>query len=81
MSKFQIGDRVQWQPTPTQDFGTATGMQYTPASHLGAWAWKYTIWLDAASPSHAWIKADSAWEFDLESLLTPTQSPATLEIE
>lgn len=64
--KFQIGDRVRWQPQPTEDFGTITGLHYAPAQHLESWAWKYTVWLALSSPSQGWISSDSAWEPDLE---------------
>lgn len=64
--KFQIGDRVQWNALPTQDFGTITGIQYAPAPHLQAWDWEYTIWLDCCSPSRPWVTIDTAWETDLE---------------
>lgn len=65
---FQLGDRIRWHPRPTADFGIITGLQYTPAPHLNTWAWKYTIWLDLDSPSHAWTTSDTAWEADLEKL-------------
>ena len=64
--KFQLGDRVRWQPQPTEDFGTITGLHYAPAQHLEGWAWKYTVWLALSSPSQGWISSDSAWEPDLE---------------
>jgi len=70
--KFQLGDRVQWQPQPSQDFGTIIGIQYAPASQLEVWAWKYVIWLDRYSPSRAWVMSDTAWESDLEPLSTTT---------
>ena len=66
--KFQLGDRVQWQPKPTRDFGIITGIQYAPAPHLHAWAWQYVIWLDADSPSCTWVITDTAWEADLEAI-------------
>ena len=66
--KFQIGDRVRWQPQPTEDFGTITGVQYAPIYPLPIWAWKYTIWLDIQSPSRLWVRSDIAWEVDLEPL-------------
>ena len=66
LPKFQIGDRVRWQPQPTEDFGTITGLHYAPDHHLQSWAWKYTVWLSLSSPSHGWISSDMAWESDLE---------------
>lgn len=79
--RFQLGDRVQWQPQPCQDFGTITGIQYAPASHLQAWAWKYIIWLDRHSPSRSWVITDTAWEIDLEPLTAVTHSQGSLENE
>lgn len=79
--RFQIGDRVRWQPQPTEDFGTITGIQYAPAQHLQDWAWKYTIWLDLQSPSHHWTEADTAWETDLEPIPATTQPQIALEQE
>lgn len=66
--KFQIGERVQWQPQPSSDFGTITGLQYAPIHAPYRWGWKYTIWLDRHSPSRLWITTDTAWEIDLEFL-------------
>ncbi|HEY9625917.1 MAG TPA: hypothetical protein V6C84_01320 [Coleofasciculaceae cyanobacterium] len=63
--KFQIGDQVCWHPLPTQEFGVVTGLEYAPAAHLLGWSWKYVVWLDPRSPSHEWIRQDSAWEDDL----------------
>lgn len=71
--KFQLGDRVQWQPKPTRDFGIITGIQYAPAPHLQTWAWQYVIWLDADSPSRTWVIADTAWESDLEAIETEAE--------
>lgn len=76
---FQIGERVQWRPQPTLDFGTITGLQYAPAHHIQTWAWKYIIWLDCHSPSRLWITTDTAWETDLEPLTTGTHPQVTLE--
>ncbi|MBD2123411.1 hypothetical protein [Trichocoleus sp. FACHB-262] len=64
---------------PTQDFGTVTGLQYAPAEHLKSWAWRYLIWLDSQSPSHAWTCSDTAWEADLELLATAPHN-TTLEV-
>lgn len=77
--KFQIGSRVQWHPQPTQDFGTITGIQYAPAPHLHSWTWKYNIWLDRHSPSHPWVKTDTAWEMDLTALAVDSQHQNLLE--
>ncbi len=79
--RFQLGDRVQWQPQPTQDFGTVTGIQYVPAPHLQTWAWKYIIWLDRHSPSRLWILTDTAWETDLEVLPATAHPETALEHE
>jgi hypothetical protein len=63
--KFKIGDRVQWKPLPTHEFGVITGLEYAPAEHLQGWSWKYLVWLDPQSPSREWTHQDSAWEDDL----------------
>jgi hypothetical protein len=76
---FQIGERVQWQPRPTLDFGIITGLQYAPAAHLRTWAWKYTVWLDDHSPSCRWVRTDTAWEPDLEPLTAAPPLHVTLE--
>lgn len=73
--KFAVGDRVCFVPMPAEDYGIVTGIQYAPAEHLQDWAWRYTIWLDPQSPSHAWTLSDFAWEADLQRL-----TPAPLDI-
>ncbi|PSB24051.1 hypothetical protein C7B82_28665 [Stenomitos frigidus ULC18] len=71
MPRFLYGDRLRWlsngEPT---DWGIAIGRFYSFAPHRCRWQWCYLIWLDADSPSGAWVKADSAWEDDLEPLET-----------
>ncbi len=65
--KFEWGDRTRWKTDdPTTDSGTVIGKFYSFAPHCRRWQWCYLIWLDADSPSAAWIKADIAWEDDLE---------------
>lgn len=63
--KFMLGARVSWRPLPNQDCGVVTGIEYAPATHLNSWGWRYTVWLDARSPSARWIASDLAWEDDL----------------
>jgi hypothetical protein len=65
--RFLEGDRLQWiaQGEP-KDWGVAIGRFYSFAPHHRRWTWCYLIWLDADSPSAAWVKADIAWEADLE---------------
>ncbi|XGV97340.1 MAG: hypothetical protein ACAF41_32050 [Leptolyngbya sp. BL-A-14] len=69
MPRFLYGDRLCWlsngEPT---DWGVAIGRFYSFAPHRCCWHWCYLIWLDADSPSAAWVKADIAWEDDLEPL-------------
>lgn len=77
--KFQIGDRVRWQPQPTEDFGTVTGIQFAPAQHLQTWTWKYTVWLDLQSPSRLWLVSDTAWETDLEAIPASSSGQTTPE--
>ncbi|HEY9697117.1 MAG TPA: hypothetical protein V6D10_07640 [Trichocoleus sp.] len=66
--KLKIGDRVRWCPLPSEDFGIITGIEYTPAEHRDSWGWRYTVWLDAHSPSRNWTMTDIASEEDLELL-------------
>lgn len=73
--RFRLGDRVRFIPTPAEDSGLVIGLQYAPAEHLQAWGWRYMIWLDAQSPSHAWTCTDLAWEDDLERLV-PVPMPS-----
>ncbi|WP_179228650.1 hypothetical protein [Leptolyngbya ohadii] len=74
--RFQIGDRVRWHPIPAEDFGVIVGLNYAPAPHLTEWHWQYLVWLDADSPSRAWMNSEVAWEADLE-LLVDSGSQAT----
>lgn len=66
--RFQIGDRVRWQPIPTEDFGTIVGLSCAPAPNLPSWHWQYIVWLDANSPSRGWVTSEIAWESDLEAI-------------
>jgi hypothetical protein len=67
--RFLEGDRLQWiaQGEPT-DWGRVFGRFYSFAHHHRCWTWCYLIWLDADSPSAAWVRVDIAWEDDLEPL-------------
>jgi len=71
--RFAVGMRASWQPLPSQDFGIITGMEYAPMPDFDGWGWRYTVWLDARSPSAQWIPSDLAWEEDL--LLLTSGSP------
>lgn len=67
MPKFQYGDRVRWiSEKEITDRGIVIGRFYSFAPHCDRWCWCYLIWLDSESPSSAWIRADIAWEDDLE---------------
>jgi hypothetical protein len=67
---FQIGQQVQWQPMPSTDFGTITGLEYTIAPHSQQWSWRYTIKLHPQSASTRWVDHDLAWESDIEPFPT-----------
>lgn len=69
MPRFLYGDRLRWlsDGAPT-DWGIAIGRFYSFAPHRCCWHWCYLIWLDADSPSAAWVQADIAWEDDLEPI-------------
>jgi hypothetical protein len=67
--RFVEGDRLRWiGPGDLADWGVAIGRFYSFASHCRCWRWCYLIWLDVDSPSAAWVRADIAWEEDLEPL-------------
>jgi hypothetical protein len=69
MPHFLYGDRLRWLSNgETTDWGIAIGRFYSFAPHCCRWCWCYLIWLDADSPSAAWVKADIAWEDDLEPM-------------
>ncbi|MEL7522540.1 MAG: hypothetical protein AAGJ80_13160 [Cyanobacteria bacterium J06553_1] len=69
--QFAYGDRLRWKTyATTTDSGIVTGRFYSYAPHRHCWQWSYLIWLDPASPSAAWTKADIAWQEDLEPLKT-----------
>lgn len=72
--KLKLGDRVRWRPLPAEDFGSIIGIEYAQADHLEGWGWRYTVWLDARSPSSAWTQTDVAWEDDLLLLETEESS-------
>jgi hypothetical protein len=67
--RFLEGDLLQWiAQGETTDWGVVIGRFYSFAPHRRCWTWCYLIWLDAGSPSAAWVRADLAWEADLEFL-------------
>lgn len=69
--RFLYGDRLCWKTQhDTTDWGMVIGRFYSFAPHRCHWHWCYLIWLDPDSPSAAWVKADIAWEDDLEPLET-----------
>lgn len=71
LPRFLYGDRLRWISNgETTDWGIAIGRFYSFATHRGRWQWCYLIWLNETSPSFGWIKADIAWEDDLEPLET-----------
>lgn len=79
--KFKLGDQVCWHPLPSQDFGTITGIQFSPAEHRQAWSWQYIVFLAPTSPSRSWIHADLAWEEDLlpQNIRTAKTLDTTIE--
>ena len=67
--RFLYGDRLCWTTqNDTTDWGIVIGRFYSFAPHRCHWHWCYLIWLDPDSPSTAWVRADTAWEEDLEPL-------------
>lgn len=71
MPRFLYGDRLCWKTNSNKtDWGIVIGRFYSFAPHCCRWRWCYLICLDANSPSFTWVKADIAWEDDLEPLET-----------
>jgi hypothetical protein len=71
--RFLEGDLLQWiAQGESTDWGVAIGRFYSFAPHRRCWTWCYLIWLDANSPSAAWVRVDIAWEADLELLEVET---------
>ena len=69
--RFLYGDRLSWTTqNDTTDWGIVIGRFYSFAPHRCHWHWCYLIWLDTDSPSAVWVRADIAWEDDLEPLET-----------
>jgi hypothetical protein len=67
MPQFLYGDRLRWKANnPTTDWGIVIGRFYSFAPHCRCWRWCYLIWLDPNSLSSDWLRADIAWEDDLE---------------
>lgn len=65
--RFLYGDRLCWICNgEVSDRGRVIGRFYSFAPHRCCWDWCYLIWLDAGSPSSAWVRADIAWEEDLQ---------------
>lgn len=65
--RFDYGDRLRWAPYGNAtDWGLVIGRFYSYAPHSRRWRWCYLIWLGSDSPSAAWVRADIAWEDDLE---------------
>lgn len=71
MPRFLYGDRLYWMSDgEVTDWGVVIGRFYSFAPHCDRWQWCYLLWLDADSPSSAWVKSDIAWEDDLNPLDT-----------
>lgn len=68
---YQGGDRVRWQsPYSDYDWGVVIGSFYAYARHNCQWGIYYLVWLDVQSPSADWVVADTAWEEDLELIVS-----------
>ncbi len=67
--RFLYGDHLHWISNgETTDWGVVIGRCYSFAPYCCRWRWCYLIWLAPDSPSSGWLKADVAWEDDLEPL-------------
>lgn len=71
-----IGDRVLYQGLSSHESGVVVGMEYAPAQHRQGWQWRYQIYLDSSSPSKAWISLETAWEDDVVSAGSQSETPA-----
>ncbi len=79
--RFLYGDRLWWMSdSEPSDWGIVIGRFYRFAPHCGRWHWCYLIWLDSDSPSSAWVKSDTAWEDDLQSVAPPATVLSTEEL-
>jgi len=65
-TRFNLGDRVQWIPLPSTDWGTIIGLEYEWSESLSGWQPRYCVLLDDDSPSRYWVERDWAWEWDLQ---------------
>ena|SRR5919199_4985621 len=69
MPRYKEGSSLRWIPSKGGvDWGIAIGRFYAYAPHLRHWSWKYIILLDSHSPSATWVRTDTAWEEDVESV-------------
>lgn len=76
--RFLYGDRLRWiAKTDNTDWGTVIGRFYSFAPHACCWQWCYLIWLDPNSPSVTWVRADIAWEEDLEAVVPASADCST----
>lgn len=64
--QFKLGDRVQWIPLPSTDWGVIIGLEYEWSEFLKSWNPMYCVLLAASSPSYQWIDRDWAWEWALQ---------------
>lgn len=80
--RFLYGDRLQWiSNRETTDWGITIGRFYSFAPHSGCWQWRYLIWLDSDSPSSGWVKADLAWEEDLQAFAPISAAQIESEVQ
>ncbi|MBL1179081.1 hypothetical protein [Pantanalinema sp. GBBB05] len=63
--KFQIGQQVYWQALSDPDFGHILGVIWATEASTKAIGFHYSVLLDTASPSSAFIQLDWAFEDDL----------------
>lgn len=68
---FLCDDKVRWIPLSGQpDWGIILGCFYAYAQHQHQWNWKYVVLLDQGSSSSRWAVTDTAWQEDLEPLMS-----------
>ena len=69
--QFWYGDKLCLvSPSSKKKSGRVTGRLYNYAPHHGCWMWQYILWLDRSSYSTSCLVATTAWEENLEPIIT-----------
>ena len=70
--KFQIGQWVYWKALKNPDFGHIVGLVWATEGSTQAIGYHYSVLLDKASFSRAFIELDWAFEGDLAVIPFPS---------